>query len=109
MFNITAQTIHNDEEIYCLDKIVYQRNTWTQLSLINDLVVMVFKAPRFTCSQILCCVSAKFLNILNATKLGKTELQEYEPKRIAAIETASKESQRNSSGIFSRVHNVAIL
>ena len=36
MFDITAQTIHNDDEIYCLDKIVYQRNTWTQLSLSND-------------------------------------------------------------------------
>ena len=39
MFDITAPTIHNDEEIYCLDKIEYQRNTWTQLSLINDPVV----------------------------------------------------------------------
>ena len=27
MFDITAQTINNDEEIYCLDKIEYQRNT----------------------------------------------------------------------------------
>ena len=40
MFDITAQTIHNDEEIYCLDRIEYQRNTWTQLSLINDPVVI---------------------------------------------------------------------
>ena len=40
MFDITAQTIHNDEEIYCLDKIVYQRNIWTQLSLINDPVII---------------------------------------------------------------------
>ena len=30
--------IHNEEEIYCIDKIEYQRNTWTQLSLINDPV-----------------------------------------------------------------------
>ena len=37
MFDITAQTIHNEEEIYCLDKVVYQRNTWTQLSLIFHL------------------------------------------------------------------------
>ena len=36
MFDITAQTIHNEEEIYCLDKVVYQKNSWTQLSLIND-------------------------------------------------------------------------
>ena len=27
MFDITAQMINNDEEIYCLDKIEYQRNT----------------------------------------------------------------------------------
>ena len=33
MLDITAQTIHNDEEIYCLDKIEYQRNTWKQLSI----------------------------------------------------------------------------
>ena len=40
MFDITAQTIHNEEEIYCLDKIVYQKNSWTQLSLINDPVII---------------------------------------------------------------------
>ena len=27
MFDVTAQIIHNEEEIYCLDKIEYQRNT----------------------------------------------------------------------------------
>ena len=36
MFDVTAQTIHNEEEIYCLDKVVYQKNSWTQLSLINE-------------------------------------------------------------------------
>ena len=40
MFDVTATTINNDEEVYCLDKIEYQRNTWTQLSLINDPVVI---------------------------------------------------------------------
>ena len=40
MFDITAQTIHNEEEIYCLDKVVYQKNSWTQLSLINDPVII---------------------------------------------------------------------
>ena len=46
MFDITAQTIHNDEEIYCLDKIVYQRNTWTQLSLINDPVIISLQSRK---------------------------------------------------------------
>ena len=36
MFDVIAQTIHNEEEIYCLDKVLYQKNSWTQLSLIND-------------------------------------------------------------------------
>ena len=46
MFDITAKTIHNDEEIYCLDKIVYQRKTWTQLSLINDPVVIGLQSTK---------------------------------------------------------------
>ena len=40
MFDITAQTIHSEEEIYCLDKVVYQKNSWTQLSLLNDPVII---------------------------------------------------------------------
>ena len=35
MFDVTAQTVNNEEEINCLDKILYG-NSWTQLSLIND-------------------------------------------------------------------------
>ena len=46
MFDITAQIINNDEEIYCLDKIEYQRNTWTQLSLINDPVVIGLQSAK---------------------------------------------------------------
>ena len=46
MFDITATTINNDEEVYCLDKIEYQRNTWTQLSLINDPVVIGLQSAK---------------------------------------------------------------
>ena len=46
MFDITAQIINNDEEIYCLDKIEYQRNTWTQLSLINDPVIIKLQSTK---------------------------------------------------------------
>ena len=63
---------------------------------------LVFKAPRSTYSQILCYVSAKFFNILNATKLGRTELQEYEPREATEIMMLSVESRLNSSGIFSQ-------
>ena len=46
MFDITAQTIHNEEEIYCLDKVVYQKNSWTQLSLINDPVIINLQSTK---------------------------------------------------------------
>ena len=35
---------------------------------------LVFKAPRSTYFRILCYVSVKFFNILNATKLGKNRV-----------------------------------
>ena len=46
MFDITAQTIHNEEEIYCLDKVVYQKNSWTQLSLMNDPVIISLQSTK---------------------------------------------------------------
>ena len=46
MFDVTAQTIHNEDEIYCLDQVVYQKNSWTQLSLINDLVVISLQSTK---------------------------------------------------------------
>ena len=62
----------------------------------------IFKTQKSMYSQILCYVSAKFFNILNATKLGRTELQEYEPREATDIMMLPTESRRNSSGIFSQ-------
>ena len=46
MFDVTAQIVHNEEEIYCLDKIVYQKNSWTQLSMINDPVIINLQSTK---------------------------------------------------------------
>ena len=46
MFDITAQTIHNEDEIYCLDKVVYGKNSWTHLSLIHDEVVINLQSTK---------------------------------------------------------------
>ena len=40
MFDVIAQTIHNEDEIHCLDKVVYQKNSWTRLSSIDDEIVI---------------------------------------------------------------------
>ena len=40
MFDVTAQLVNNQEEINCLDKILYGKNSWTRLSLIGDETVI---------------------------------------------------------------------
>ena len=46
MFDVTAQIVNNEEEIYCLDKILFQKNSWTKLSLINDPVVINLQSTK---------------------------------------------------------------
>ena len=40
MFDVTAQLVKNQEEINGLDKILYGKNSWTRLSLIDDETVI---------------------------------------------------------------------
>ena len=85
---------------------IRRRTCHSQITTYDEFVKTqwssIFEAQKFLCSQILCYVSAKFFNILNATKLGRTELREYEPREATEIMLLSTESRRNSSGIFSQ-------
>ena len=99
MFDVTAQLVNNQEEINCLDKILYGKNSWTRLSLIDDEVVINLLRTKSMSSQILCCVSERFFNI---PKLGRTELQEPEPREATDIMLLSMEGRLNSSGTFSQ-------
>ena len=40
MFDVTAQLVNNQEEINGLDKILWGKNSWTHLSLIDDEMVI---------------------------------------------------------------------
>ena len=40
MFDVTAQLVNNQEEINGLDKVLYGKNSWTRLSLIDDEIVI---------------------------------------------------------------------
>ena len=102
MFYITAKLVGEQEEINNLDNIHWRKNSWTRLSLIGDEKLSIFSAQKSMYSQILCCVSAKFFNILNATKLGRAELQESESREATEIMMLSMESRPNSNGIFSQ-------
>ena len=46
MFDVTAQTVNNEEEINGLDKILHQKNSWAQLSLINDPVIINLQSTK---------------------------------------------------------------
>ena len=86
IFDVTAQMVLNEEEINGLDKnsvseeFLDKNCHWLMIQWSS-----IFKAQRSTYSQILCFVSAKFFNIMNATKRGRTELQEYEPREATEI------------------------
>ena len=63
---------------------------------------LVFKAQRSTYFQILCYVSAKFFNILNATKLGKNRVAGVRAERnYRDFEDVSGESTEFEWNIFS--------
>ena len=46
MFDVTAQLVNNQEEINCLDKILYGKNSWTRLSLIDDEIIINLQRTR---------------------------------------------------------------
>ena len=61
MFDVTAQIVNNEEEISCLDKILYGKNSWTQLSLINDPVIIKLQSTKvYVFSDSVLCLG-KFL------------------------------------------------
>ena len=102
MFDVTAKLVNNQEEISCLDKILYGKNSWTHLSLINDAVVINLQSTKvYVFSDSVWCLG-KVLQHPDATKLGRTELREYEPREATEIMMLSTESRRNSSGRFSQ-------
>ena len=46
MFDVAAQLVNNEEEISCLDKVLYGKNSWTHLSLTNDAVVINLQSTK---------------------------------------------------------------
>ena len=94
MFDVTAQLVNNQDEINGLDKILWGKNSWTRLSLIGDETFINLQSTKVQrSSRILCCASEGFFNIPNPTKLGRTELQESDPRKATEIMMLSMESR----------------
>ena len=46
MFDVSAKLVNNQEEIYCLVKILWGKNSWKRLSLIGDETVINFQSTK---------------------------------------------------------------
>ena len=102
MFDVTAQLVNNHEEINGLDKILWGKNSWTRLSSIDDEIVINLQRTKFyVFSDSVLCLKGS-INIPNPTKLGRTELQEPDPRKATETMTESMESRPNSSGTSSQ-------
>ena len=77
MFDVTAKLVNNQEEINCLDKILYGKNPWTRLSLIHDEVAINLRSTKvFEFSDSVLCLS----NILQ-----HSESNEAWKNRVAGV------------------------
>ena len=102
MFDVTAQLVNNQDEINGLDKIQWEKCSWTRLSLIGDETVINLQSTKVFVFSDAVFASERFFNILIPTKLGGTELQESEPTKATETMMLSTESQPNSSGTSSQ-------
>ena len=92
MFDVTSKLVSEQDEINNLDNIQWEKNSWTNLSLIGDEAVINLQSTKvYVFSDSVLCLG-KFFNILNPTKLGRTELQESDPRKATETMVLSVES-----------------
>ena len=109
MFDVTAQLVNNQEEICCLDKILYGKNFWTHLSLINDAVVINLQSTQvYVFSDSVLCLG-KVLQHPECNEAWKNRVAVVRAERsyrdydtINGESTEPMESRLNSSGTFSQ-------
>ena len=101
MFDVTATTINNDEEVYCLDKVVCQKNSWTQLSLINDPVIINLQSTKvYVFSDSVLCLG-KVLQHLECNESWKNRVAGVRAERsYRDFEDVSGESTEFEWNIF---------
>ena len=102
MFDVTAQLVNNQEELSCLDKVLYGKISWTRLSLIEDEVVINLQSTKvYVFSDSVLCLG-KVLQHPESNEAWKNRVEESEPREATEIMMLSTESRLNSSGTFSQ-------
>ena len=110
MFDVTAQIVNNEEEINCLDKILYGKNCWTQLSLINDPVIINLQSTKvYVFSDSVLCLG-KVLQHPERNEAWKNRVAGVRAERsYRDYDAINGESTEFEWNIFPRIHNVAPL
>ena len=74
MFDVTAPLVNNQEEINGLDKILYGKNSWTRLSLIDDEIVINLQRTKvYVFSDSVLCLG-KVLQHPESNEAGKNRV-----------------------------------
>ena len=98
MVDVTAQTFHNEDEICCLDKIVYQKNSWTQLSLINDPVTISLQSTKvYVFSDSVLCLG-KVLQHPECNEAWKQSCRSTSREKLQSLWRCHWRGRQNSSG-----------
>ena len=102
MFDVTAQLVNNQEEINCLYKILYGKNSWTRLSLIDDETVINLQRTKvYVFSDSVLCLG-KVLQHPECNEAWKNRVSGVRAEISCRDYVLSTESRRNSSGTFSQ-------
>ena len=100
MFDVTAQLVNIQEEIKCLDKILYGKNYWTHLSLIGDEIVINLQRTKvYVFSDFVLCLG-KIHQHPESNEAWKKRIEGW--TKATEVMTVSMESQLNSSGTSSK-------
>ena len=108
MFDVTAQLVNNQEEISCLDKILWGKNSWKRLSLIGDETVINLQSTKvFVFSDSVLCLGKVLQhpesNEAWEERKGWIVTDKSYRDRPNSSGTSSQDSQRCSSVIKSAI------
>ena len=102
VFDVTAQLLNNQDEIHGLEKILWEKDSWTCLLLIGDETVLNLQSTKvYIFSDSVLCLGWIFQHP-DSNEAWKKELQGSKPRKAAEIMTESMESRPNLSGTSSQ-------
>ena len=102
MFDVTAQLVNDQDEIHGLDKIQWEKDSWTRLSLIGDETVINLQSTKvYVFSDSVLCLG-RVLQHPDSNEAWKNRVTGIQSGKATEIMMPSMESRLNSSGISSQ-------